>query len=50
MAAIRYHAVLGLKHCTLDKARDLLMMATQDPHSEVAAFAQNAVDGPEHAE
>lgn len=40
MARIRYHAVLGLKHCGSARANDLLRGATHDPHPEVAAFAR----------
>jgi len=39
MAAIRYHVVLGLKHCSSARALELLREATRDPHPEVAAFA-----------
>ena len=39
LAPIRYHAVLGLKHCTTAAARSLLERATTDPHSEIRAFA-----------
>ncbi len=38
-ASIRYHAVLGLKHCTSADAKALLERATRDPHSEIRAFA-----------
>jgi hypothetical protein len=43
MAAIRYHAVSGLKHCRSDRARELLREATNDPHPEVAAFAREVL-------
>lgn len=39
MAPIRYHAVLGLKHCSTADAKMLLEHATNDPHSEIRAFA-----------
>lgn len=39
LAPIRYHAVLGLKHCTSAKAKALLERAMSDPHSEIRAFA-----------
>jgi hypothetical protein len=38
-APIRYHAVLGLKHCKSAAAKSLLERATSDPHSEIRAFA-----------
>ncbi|NOZ21909.1 MAG: cellulose biosynthesis cyclic di-GMP-binding regulatory protein BcsB [Planctomycetes bacterium] len=43
MAAIRYHAVLGLKHCGSDRARILLREATNDPHPEVAMLARRVL-------
>ncbi len=44
MAPVRYHAVLGLKHCTSERARSLLGQAARDPHREVAAAAAEALD------
>jgi hypothetical protein len=39
LAPIRYHAVLGLKHCSTADAKVLLKRAASDPHSEIRAFA-----------
>jgi hypothetical protein len=47
MAAIRYHAVLGLKHCSSDRAKALLREATNDPHPEVASFAREVLSAKE---
>ena len=43
MAAIRYYAVLGLKHCRPLRAKALLRVATNDPHPKVAAFAREVL-------
>lgn len=42
-APIRYHAVLGLKHCQSAAAKSLLERATSDPHSEIRAFAEEII-------
>ncbi len=44
LAPIRYHAVLGLKHCTSNQAQALLRRAAQDPHPELAALASAILD------
>lgn len=44
LAPIRYHAVLGLKHCKSAAAQMLLERATKDPHSEIRAFANEILE------
>lgn len=39
MAPIRYQAVLGLKHCTSERAHALLRRAARDPNPKVAGIA-----------
>ena len=39
LAPIRYHAVLGMKYCNSERAKELLCKATNDPHPKISAFA-----------
>jgi hypothetical protein len=43
-AAIRYHLVRGLKHSKSEEAKELLMIALNDPHEEVRAFAEEILN------
>lgn len=47
-APIRYHAVLGLKHCKSADAKALLECAIHDPHSEIRAFAGEILGSYDH--
>ena len=43
-AIIRYHLVRGLEYCDCERADDLLKIALNDWHKEVAAFAQEIIE------
>lgn len=43
-AAIRYHAVRGLKYCNNEKAIELLKLGLQDPHQEIKAFSKSILE------